>query len=75
MCIDVAHIIVMRQGRRRRVSGSRGGRLGFSFESLIEDGAFETHALDVALDSERLEVELVVFDFDLAHLFLELLVL
>lgn len=47
----------------------------FSFESLVQDGALETHALDVALDTEGFEVEFVVFDFDLAYFFLELLIL
>lgn len=30
--------------------------------------------MDAALDAERLEMQFVVFHFDLAHLFLELLV-
>lgn len=55
-----------------RCDAGRG--LRFGLETFVKDGAFETHTLDVAFDAERLEVELVVLDFDFADLLFELLV-
>lgn len=69
------NIVVLRQRGRRRIRCYTRRCLRFSLEPFVEDGAFETHTLDAAFDAERLEMQLVVFHLDLAHLFLELLVL
>lgn len=60
---------------RRRVGSDTRRRPRLGIQPLVEDRALETHALDVALDAERLEMKLVVLHLDLAHLLLELLVL